>query len=168
MFDLDEFLHDITRVRERTRRVAACIPAEHIEWTYKPGAFTLGDLARHIAVTGRFIWAETVHHRPSRYATHGRELADGRDAVLALLDRLHEESLAQFRQLTPEMLAAKCATPEGTRLTTWKWLRMMPEHEIHHRGQIYTMLGMLNVPTPPLYGMSATDVQAVAGRIAKC
>ena len=33
------------------------------------------------------------------------------------------------------------------------------EHEIHHRGQIYTMLGMLNVPTPPIYGMTATDVQ---------
>jgi uncharacterized damage-inducible protein DinB len=160
MFDLDEFLHHLSRVRERTRRVAACIPPERIEWTYKPGAFTLGDLVRHIAVTERFIWAETVHNRRSGYVTHGRELADGRDAVLAFLDRLHEESVAQFRQLTPEMLAATCATPEGTRLTTWKWLRMMPEHEIHHRGQLYTMLGMLDVPTPPLYGMTASEVQA--------
>ena len=63
MFDLDEFLHYFERVRERTRRVAACIPEEHVEWTYKPGAFTLGDLVRHIAVTERFIWAETVHDR---------------------------------------------------------------------------------------------------------
>ena len=62
------------------------------------------------------------------------------------------------------MLAAKCATPEGTRLTTWKWLRMMPEHEIHHRGQIYTMLGLLDVPAPPLYGMTATEVQSKAVR----
>jgi uncharacterized damage-inducible protein DinB len=162
MFDLAEFLHYADRVRERTRRVAACIPSEHIEWTYKPGAFTLGDLVRHIAVTERFIWAETAHNRPTAYASHGRELADGRDAVLALLDRLHEESVAQFRALTPEMLAAKCATPEGTKLTTSKWLRMMPEHEIHHRGQIYTMLGMLNVATPPLYGMTSADVRARA------
>jgi len=160
MFDLAEFLHYVDRVRERTRRVAACIPPEHVEWSYKPDAFTLGDLVRHIAVTERFIWAETAHDRPSRYATHGRELADGRAAILALLDRLHEESMAQFRLLTPEMLAAKCATPEGTRLTTWKWLRMMPEHEIHHRGQIYTMLGLLNVPTPPLYGMTSAEVRA--------
>jgi uncharacterized damage-inducible protein DinB len=37
---------------------------------------------------------------------------------------------------------------------------MMPEHEIHHRGQLYMMLGMLDVETPPpLYGMTATDVQ---------
>ena len=62
-------------MRERTRRVAACIPAEHVERTYKPGAFTPGDLVRH-------------------------------------------------------------------------------------RGQIYTMLGMLNVPTPPIYGMTSAQVQA--------
>jgi len=94
--------------------------------------------------------------------SHGRELADGRDAVLAFLDRMHEESIAEFRALTPERLAGKCRTPEGTALTTWRWLRMMPEHEIHHRGQIYTMLGMLNVPTPSLYGMTADQVQARA------
>jgi len=162
MFDLNEFLHHFERVRERTRRVAACIPAEQIDWTYKPGAFTLGDLVRHIAVTERYILAETVHDRPSAYLSHGKELADGRDGVLALLDRLHEESIGEFRKLTPEALAAKCATPEGTRLTTWKWLRMMPEHEIHHRGQLYTMLGMLGVATPSLYGMTASQVQAKA------
>ena len=162
MFDLDEFLHHFERVRERTRRVAACIPPERIDWTYKPGAFTLGDLVRHIAVTERFIWAETVHDRPCGYLSHGKELADGRDAVLSLFDRLHEESLAQFRALTPAMLEAKCMTPAGAPLTTWKWLRMMPEHEIHHRGQLYIMLGILNVPTPPIYGMTSEQVKEAA------
>src|SRR3954469_14679594 len=119
MFDLDEFLHYLGRVRVRTRSLDACILTANVEWTYKPRAFTLGDLVRHIAVTERFIWAETVHNRPTAYVSHGRELADGREPVLALLDRLHEESLAQFRALTAEMLAAKCATPEGTKLTTW-------------------------------------------------
>ena len=160
MFDLDEFLNHFEKVRLRTRRVAECIPAGRVDWTYKPGVFSLGDVVRHIAVTERYIWGETVHRRQSRYTTHGRELADGRDAVLALLDRLHGESMDLFRALTPEMLIEKCATPEGTRLTTWKWLRMMPEHEIHHRGQLYTMLGMIDVPTPPLYGLTAKDVQA--------
>ena len=160
MFELDEFLHHFERVRQRTRRVAECIPADRVDWSYKPGAFTLGDLVRHIAVTERYIWAETVHRRRSRYTTHGPELADGRDAVLAFLDRLHEESMTLFRALTPEMLAEKCETPEGSWLTTWRWLRMMPEHEIHHRGQLYTMLGMIDVPTPPIYGMTSQDVRA--------
>ena len=162
MFELNEFLDHFDKVRQRTRRVASCIPADQVEWTYKPGAFTLGDLVRHIAVTERYIWAETVHQRPSRYVTHGPELAAGRDEVLAFLDRMHDESMELFRALTPDALTSKCATPEGSRLATWRWLRMMPEHEIHHRGQLYTLLGMLNVPAPPLYGMTAAEVQARA------
>lgn len=163
-FDLDDFLKQFERVRERTRRVAACIPDDRVEWSYKPGAFTLGDLVRHIAVTERYIWAETVHKRPTRYLTHGRDLADGRDAVLAFLDRMHEESMTLFRALTPETLAEKCTTPAGAPLTTWRWLRLMPEHEIHHRGQIYTLLGMLDVPVPSLYGLTAAQVQEQARR----
>jgi uncharacterized damage-inducible protein DinB len=163
MFELNEFLDHFDRVRQRTRRVAACIPVDQVEWTYKPGAFTLGDLVRHLAVAERYIWAETVHNRPVAYVTHGPELADGRDAVLTFLDLRHAESMALFRELTPEALSAKCMTPGATRMSTWKWLRMMTEHEIHHRGQMYTLLGMLNVVTPPLYGMTASQVQASAG-----
>ena len=164
MFSLDEFLRHFERVRERTRRVAACIPDDRLEWTYRVGAFTLGDLVRHIAVAERQIWAETAHNRPPRYTTHGRELAEGKPAVLAFLDRMHLEATAEFRTLTTEMLDAKCTTPAGSPMTTWKWLSMMPEHEIHHRGQIYTMLGMLDVPVPPLYGMTADQVRARAAR----
>lgn len=164
MFSLEDFLKNFERVRERTRRLADCIPADKIEWTYKPGAFTLGDLVRHIAVTERYIWAETVHSRPVRYTSHGRELADGKDAVLSFMDRLHAESMQEFRGLTPERLNAKCRTPAGAELTTWRWLRMMPEHEIHHRGQLYTMLGMLDVPVPSLYGLTAAQVIANATR----
>jgi uncharacterized damage-inducible protein DinB len=43
-------------------------------------------------------------------------------------------------------------------ITVWKWLRAMVEHEIHHRGQIYIYLAMLNVSTPPLYGLTSEQV----------
>ena len=41
-------------------------------------------------------------------------------------------------------------------VTTWA----MVEHEAHHRGQIYLMLNMLEVPTPPLYGLTSEEVRA--------
>lgn len=65
-----------------------------------------------------------------------------------------------FRSLSEADLRRKCLTPAGTPITTWKWLRAMVEHEAHHRGQIYLMLGMLGVPTPPLYGLTSEEVQA--------
>ena len=156
---VEPFLDYLASVRARTDRVTACIPAEHVEWAHRPGAFTLGDLVRHLAATERWMFAENVAGRPSRYPGHGRELADGRDAVLDYLRRMHEESLGIFRALTPEALARKCTTPAGTPITTWKWLRAMVEHEIHHRGQIYLVLGMLGVPTPPLYGLTSEQVR---------
>ncbi len=154
------FLEYWRNIRARTRRVAECIPPERLEWTQKPGRFTLGDLVRHLATIERYMYAETVRERPSAYPGCGAELAAGRDAVLALMDRLHAESLELFGQLSDEDLQRKCRTPAGTPITTWKWLRAMVEHESHHRGQIYLMLGVLDVATPPLFGLTAEEVQA--------
>jgi uncharacterized damage-inducible protein DinB len=154
------FLDYWSSIRARTRRVVACIPPDQIEWTPLPGKFTLGDQVRHLATIERYMYAETVAGRPSRYAGCGRELAEGFAAVVAFLDRLGAESRTVFGALTDADLARKCLTPAGTSITTWKWLRAMVEHEAHHRGQIYLMLGLLGVPTPPLYGMTSEEVQA--------
>jgi uncharacterized damage-inducible protein DinB len=45
-------------------------------------------------------------------------------------------------------------------IARWKWLRLMVEHEIHHRGQVYLYLAILGVPTPPLYGLTSEEVRA--------
>ena len=47
----------------------------------------------------------------------------------------------------------------GAEITAWKWLRLMIEHEIHHRGQLYQMLGELGVEVPPLYGLTEPEVR---------
>jgi uncharacterized damage-inducible protein DinB len=156
---IEPFLDYLGSIHARTRRVVACVPSDDLEWAPAPGKFSFGDIVRHLAAIERWMYAETVHGRPSRYPGHGRELADGFDAVLAYYDRLHEESRALFAALTPEMLAAKCATPAGTPITTWKWLRAMLEHEAHHRGQLYLMLGLRGVATPPIYGLTSEEVR---------
>jgi uncharacterized damage-inducible protein DinB len=146
--------------RGRTRRVAVLIPPEQIEWTPAPGKWSLGDLVRHLAGIERDMYGENVQGRPSRYPGHGAELARGLDAVLTYHDAKHAESLAIFRALTPEQLESKCTTPAGTPITTRKWLRAMVEHEAHHRGQLYLMLGLLGVATPPIFGLTEEEVRA--------
>jgi uncharacterized damage-inducible protein DinB len=160
LHSIEPFLRYQQNVRERTMRVARCIPSDKIDWTYAPGKFTLGDLLRHIAAVERYMWAETVQDHPSRYTTHGKELADGLENVLAFMEKLHAESVEIFALLTPEDLQRKCSTPDAAPITTWKWLRLMLEHEIHHRGQIYLYLSILDVPTPPLYGLTSEQVRA--------
>ena len=66
--------------------------------------------------------------------------------------------MALFRALTPEQWSGRSLTPAGTTITTWKWARAMIEHEAHHRGQLYLMLGLLEVKTPPLFGLREDEV----------
>ncbi len=148
------------KVRGRTNRVADCIPENRLEWTWQPGKFTLGDILRHLAGIERDMYAENAQLRPSRYRGHGCELAEGLPAVRAYLDRAHAESMAIFRSLSDKDLETKCETPGGAKISVKKWLRLMAEHEIHHRGQLYMALGILGVATPPIYGLTSEEVRA--------
>ncbi len=147
-------------VRQRTRRLLPVAPADRLEWEIAPGRWTLGDLFRHLAAIERWMYGENVQGRPSRYPGHGRDLADGPEAVGEYLDRMHEESCAIFGALTPEQLAGKSVTPAGTPITTFKWLRAMVEHEAHHRGQISLLLGLLDVKVPQIFGLTEEEVRA--------
>lgn len=158
----DVFLAYFESVRRRTRAVAACIPEDRIEWSPGEGRFTSGDLVRHIAATERWLWGETVQGHPSRYPGHGRELADGKDAVLDYLDRMYGETVAIIGSLTREQLESRCETLGGWEMRVWKWLRLMIEHEIHHRGQLYSILGQLQVTTPALFGVREHEVREMS------
>jgi uncharacterized damage-inducible protein DinB len=153
------FLDYYAKIRARTSRVVDCIPTDRIDWTWREGKFTLGDLVRHLGAIERYMFAENVQGKPSRYPGHGKELGDGLPAVRAFFDRTHAESMEIFGRLTDADLDGKSVTPAGTPITTSKWLRSMVEHEIHHRGQIYTYLSMLDVPTPPIYGLTSEQVK---------
>ena len=155
----EAFVAYFERIRKRTDRVVACVPREQIEWTHRAGAFTLADLVRHIGATERYMFAENAQCKPSRYPGHGRELADGYDAVMEFFARMHEESVEIFASLAHADLTKRCETPGGVSIPVWKWLRAMVEHEVHHRGQIYLMLGILGVETPPLYGLTSEQVR---------
>ena len=99
MTDPTQFLEQLDAVHRRTRRLIACVPAEHAEWAPAAGRFTIGEIVRHLAGIERWMYAETVHGRPTRYPGHGRELAEGWDATVAYFDDLHAESRALFAAL---------------------------------------------------------------------
>lgn len=153
------FLEYWENVRQRTLRVIACIPDNQYDWSYKAGKFSFADIIRHLAAIERYMYAENAQLKPSLYPGHGKDLADGHAAVRGFMDRMHLESMEIFSSLSEEDLNRKCVTPGGTPITVWKWLRAMVEHEVHHRGQIYMYLGILGIPTPPIYGLTSEEVR---------
>lgn len=146
--------------RTRTRRLLPLIPEEALEWSPGAGRWTFGDQFRHLAAIERWMYAENVQGRPSRYPGHGEDLARGTEAIGGLLDDWHAAACAIFGGLAAADLAGKSVTPAGSPITTAKWLRAMVEHEAHHRGQIHLMMSLRGLAAPPLFGLTEEEVRA--------
>lgn len=156
----DRFVRYWQSIHSRSQRVIACIREEDLEWSPRRGSWSCGDLVRHLATIERYMFVETAAGRKSAYAGNERAQASGLAATHALYDRLHAESVAIVAAFPDSRLAERCTTPAGAPLRVGSWLRAMIEHEIHHRAQIYTLLGLRGVSTPPLYGLTAEEVAA--------
>lgn len=160
MQDHEELLRYVERMHERTRRVSLCITEEALEHTFAPGRFTLAGTVRHLAAINRYMFVENAAGRGSRYSADLDHLASGLEETLALQECLHTEGMDILRSLPSERFTEPCTTPGGAQMPVWKWLRSMCEHEAHHRGQIYWMLGSLGIATPPLFGLTSEQVAA--------
>ena len=158
IYDGPSFVTYLDKVKARTQRLFEFIPEDKIEWTYKPGKFTIGDQIRHIAAIERFMFVENLQLKPSRYKGCGIDLAEGKEATIRFYREMQKESRAIFESLSHDDMIKKCKTPKGIDITVWKWLRAMIEHEVHHRGQLYVYLGMLEIKASPIYGLTSEEV----------
>ncbi|MGA2741263.1 MAG: DinB family protein [Bryobacteraceae bacterium] len=156
--NIESFLSYFGGVRARTMRVVEALPADKLEWRHAEGVFSAGDLARHIAATERYTFAENVLGRPSLYQGCAPALADGRESIIAFMERMHHETTSMLEGLTPADLERKIASPQGAPISAWKLLRAMIEHEVHHRGELYVYLALLSVPRPPLFGLTSEEL----------
>ena len=156
--DIHTFLDYYTKIKNRTRRLFKHIPPDKIEWTYQTGKFTIGDIIRHLANIERLMYAENVQLKPSLYDGCGENYASGYENVINFYNSQNAASMDIFSKLSEEDIFKKCKTPAGIEITIWKWLRAMSEHEIHHRSQLYIYLGMLDIETPPIYGLTSEQV----------
>lgn len=156
--NIENFVHYHSRIKERTTRLFKYIPHDKIEWTYREGKFTIGDIIRHLANIERDMYAESILGKASKYKGCGINYASGFDDVVKYYDTKYRESKDIFLKLSQSDLNKKCKTPAGSDITVWKWLRAMIEHEIHHRGQLYIYLAMLGIETPPIFGLTSEEV----------
>jgi uncharacterized damage-inducible protein DinB len=157
--DIGEFLNYFDKVHQRTMNVVRAIPPDKVDWRFREGKFTLGDLVRHIATANRYIFVEIARGRPSAYAGCGQALAATYDEIIDFSEKLHREDVEILSGFRESDLNRKCTLPTGASITSWKWLRLMTEHEAHHRGQLYIYLSLMELPSPPLYGMTSEQVR---------
>ena len=118
---------------------------------------TLGQLGWHLATTIHEMLSRTGLEFPS---LEGDEHAPASAAVIAESYKRASADLLQAieTQWTDDTLV-QLTDMYGEQWPNGLTLRILIKHEVHHRGQIYLMLGMLDVRTPPLYGLTEEQLR---------
>lgn len=143
-------LRQLDVARGHTRRLAASVPADRLEWNPGPGMPSIADQLRHIASSGRWTYVEGALGLPAAYPGYGVDLCYGQEGVLAYLDALHVESMILLRSLTDAELDRSVPTGGTAEVPVWRWLQMMVEEETRVRGQVEFMLSLASAAPPTL------------------
>ena len=155
---VNSFIKQYQSIRKRTMKLIEVVQPQHLDFAYKKEKFTIADQIRHIAAIERHLFAETAAGRKNIYKGCGKELADGYENIMAFFNQAHTESLQIFKSFTDSDLQEECFTPTGYAIQKGKWLQLLAEHEIHHRAELYLYLNLLDVKTPPMFGLTAEEV----------
>lgn len=145
-----------------TRRLLERLPEGKDDWRPHAKSYTLGQLSRHIVDTvGWFTY--TMQSEGIDFAQPmPRQELSGRDALLALFDRLVPEAEGAIAGASDDAMMQQWTARAGEHVVftvprAGVLRSMCMNHLIHHRGQLTVYLRELDVPLPGLYGPSADE-----------
>lgn len=147
--ETERFVRNWNRIHKETAQVLAAAPDDKLDWRPAEGMFTLRELMRHMpeaeSALVRTVLAGTMQKGELDLSTAGVE------EIVRAYRASHERLAAEVAGLTLEQLNEEIEA-FGRRMRRRVLLRGMIEHEIHHRGQLYTYYRLAGIEPPKLYG----------------
>ncbi|HEV2521377.1 MAG TPA: DinB family protein [Candidatus Acidoferrales bacterium] len=157
----DSMLMEIDMEEKTTRRVLERIPENKLTWKPHPKAYSLGQLAMHIAVAqGRVATAaiNDVHEFAPAALPDPKSCKEIMDALSASTSKA-KQVVKSFDDA--QMMKMWTLKRDGKVLMSVPrvgFLRaIMLNHIYHHRGQLSTYIKLLDIPVPSIYGPSADE-----------
>lgn len=146
--ETQRFVANWNRIHKDTSRVLRAAPDDKLDWRPKDGMFTLRELIGHIpqaeAVLARSALAGATQHIPFDFSSQtAGEISDN-------FDSQHDALVDEVSQLTVEQLNTEIEF-HGRHLRRIVLLWFMTEHEIHHRGQLFTYYRLADIEPPNLH-----------------
>lgn len=145
-------LEQWAQVRQGLLQAMENITDAELSYTPRADLWPLGQIICHIASTEEGWFRCNVTHEVSCWEDIDYQLADypGIPALRLLLAEVHARTLGLFNSNgSPDSVAAREVTlPWGPVIAIGEVLWHVLEHEIHHRGEIYLMMGMLGKKAP--------------------
>ena len=147
---LDPFIANWSRVHKQSARLMKSAPDDKYDWKPADTAMPLGELMNHLYIAEKLFVDSAI---TGGFAKENLPQAiNNTEELIAAYNKSHEEGVARIATLTPEQMTEMVAPfgPEKAMPRAFL-LNVMLEHEIHHRGQLYTYLRMLGCECPALF-----------------
>lgn len=145
----DALLKNWKRIHKQTAKIMAVAPNDKYDWKPCDSAMPLGELMNHLWIAE---WGLIEAVMNGTFPKEMPEPINDTAALIAAFDKTHEEAVAKVAALTPEQLAEEIAPfdPEQ-KMTRLALVEITQEHEIHHRGQLFTYLRVAGCEVPSLF-----------------
>lgn len=157
----DTILIELDQEAKTTKRVLDRIPDDKLSWRPHPKAFSLGQLALHIASLPGGISAAIVKDS-MEVPDFSQPEAKSRQEILDTFSKGMESATDVLKNMDDARINSTWSlTRNGQVIMSVPriaFLRsILMNHNYHHRGQLSVYLRILDVPVPSIYGPSADE-----------
>ncbi|MFF2794202.1 DinB family protein [Lysinibacillus xylanilyticus] len=158
--DIEEYVKYLDGVHKRTMQYLKAIPDELLNWKPSEDKFSIGDLLRHIA-SARLMFLGIFEHGSWKYVGHDIRMGASLEDISNYLESCQVNLTEGLLKIGNDVLSKKVLTLHGHEVSAWRILMSIPEHEIHHRGQISTYLQMNKIEPPQIFGLKIEQVKTL-------
>lgn len=137
-------------VRESLYRALDSLSSDQLAFCPREGLWSLHETVCHIAgmedtwfryyVTGEMRSWKEADYKPADFPTP--------EALKDLLETVHARVVALYAEDADSKLKEVVALPWGPKVEQGWVVWHVLEHEIHHRGEIYLMMGLIGIEPP--------------------
>jgi uncharacterized damage-inducible protein DinB len=146
--ETENFVSNWNRIHKQTSRALKAATDDKLDWQPQEGMFTLRELIRHIPEAENAIARTALAGlmQNSQVDLSKSSVAE----IVETFDREHEQLASEISKLTLDQLNEEIEA-FGRKMRRVVLLWALTEHEIHHRGQLYTYYHLAGIKPPDLY-----------------
>lgn len=151
--ELEDLIEHLERYRATTLQVLDLVEDEDLTWRPGPDQYSLGQQLLHIAQAEDRFAHGLFEDDWSLDRVRFPEQLPSLDDMRAFFERVRAFTLEHLRALDADDLGEVLEiadAPMDHTLRSWLWFVL--EHELHHRGQVWTYLRAMG-RVPPFYAM---------------
>jgi uncharacterized damage-inducible protein DinB len=159
---LDDFLSAYAHESQTTQRVLESLTDDSLGHQKAPGDTSIAELAWHIATAPCYMLNHEgldlkFEHVPPAGLTAAQ--------IVDEYKRVNTAVMSGVKEKLGDADLTRSAKWFGYEFPLGVWLNMVPNHEIHHRGQLSAMMRNAGLKVPNIYGPNKEEFEVMMAQM---